>query len=62
MGDTITVVNADAASHTVTAENKAFDTGSFGRETRTFTVSAPGTFTYFCTVHPSMPRGVIHVS
>ncbi len=62
VGDTITVVNADAASHTVTADDKAFDTGSFGKETRTFTVSAPGKFTYSCTVHPYMPKGVIQVS
>ena len=62
VGDTITVVNADAASHTLTAEDKAFDTGTFGKETRTFSVSTPGKFTYFCTVHPYMPRGVIQVS
>ncbi len=62
VGDTITVVNADAASHTLTAEDKAFDTGPFGKETRTFTVSAPGKFTFSCTIHPYMPKGVIQVS
>jgi len=62
VGDTITVVNADAASHTLTAEDKAFDTGPFGKETKTFTVSKAGKFTYSCTVHPYMPKGVIQVS
>ena len=62
VGDTITVVNADSASHTLTAEDKAFDTGPFGKETRTVTVSTPGKFTYSCTVHPYMPKGVIQVS
>ena len=62
VGDTITVVNADSASHTLTAEDQAFDTGPFGKETRTVTVSAPGKITYSCTVHPFMPKGVIQVS
>ena len=62
VGDTITVVNADSASHTLTAEDKTFDTGPFGQETRTFTVAAAGKFTYSCTVHPYMPKGVIQVS
>ena len=62
VGDTISVVNKDAASHSLTAEDKAFDTGPFGQETKTFTVSAPGRYSYFCTVHPYMPKGVIQVS
>ena len=62
VGDTVTVVNADDVPHTLTAEDKAFDTGSFGKGTRTFTVSTPGRFTYSCTVHPFMPKGVIQVS
>lgn len=62
VGDTITVVNEDSASHTLTAEDKAFDTGPFGKDTKTFTVSKAGQFTYSCTVHPYMPKGVIQVS
>ena len=62
VGDTITVVNEDSASHTLTAEDKAFDTGPFGKETKTFTVTKAGKFTYSCTVHPYMPKGVIQVS
>lgn len=62
VGDTITVVNQDAASHTLTSEDKTLDTGPFGKETRTFTVSTPGKYTYSCTIHPYMPKGVIQVS
>ena len=62
VGDTVTVVNADDVPHSVTAEDKAFDTGQFGKETRTFTVTKAGRFTYSCTVHPFMPKGVIQVS
>ena len=62
VGDTVTVENADSASHTVTADGKAFDTGPFDKGIRTFTVSQPGTFSYFCTVHPYMTKGVIQVS
>ena len=62
VGQTVTVVNRDSASHSVTAEDTTFDTGAFGKQKRTLTLSVPGTYTYFCTVHPSMPRGVVHVS
>lgn len=62
VGDTITVVNADSASHSLTAEDKTFDTGAFGKETKTFKVEKPGKYTFFCTVHPFMPRGVIQVA
>jgi len=61
VGEAITVVNEDAASHSLTAEDKAFDTGSFQGK-KTITVAKPGSYTYFCTVHPFMPRGVIQVS
>ncbi len=62
VGDTVTVVNDDSASHSLTAEDKTFDTGAFGKATKTFTVEKPGNYTYFCTVHPFMPRGVIQVT
>jgi len=62
VGDTITVVNEDSAIHTLTSEDKVLDTGTFAKETKTITVSAAGKFTYSCTVHPFMPKGVIQVS
>jgi len=55
VGDTITFTNEDAAPHTATADDGAFDTGRLGRgESATVTVSAAGEHAYKCLVHPSM--------
>lgn len=55
-GASITVKNADSATHTVTADNNAFDTGNInGSGTKTFTApTTPGSFPYHCTIHPFM--------
>ncbi|MFF3124549.1 cupredoxin domain-containing protein [Streptomyces sp. NPDC057908] len=56
-GTLITVVNEDAAPHTVTATGgKAFDTGDVAAgQTVTFTAPAEaGTYAYICTIHPYM--------
>ncbi len=62
-GATVTVHNADSAAHTVTANNKGFDTGDVSPgATKTFTApSAPGTYPYICTIHPFM-HGTLVVS
>jgi plastocyanin len=62
-GATITVVNGDNATHTVTSDRDgAFDTGDIeGRGTARIAVSAPGTYRYFCEIHDYM-QGVIEVS
>ncbi|MFF3468321.1 cupredoxin domain-containing protein [Streptomyces sp. NPDC001984] len=61
-GTKITVVNRDSATHTVTAGDKTFDTGSIaGDATATFTApSAPGSYSYICTIHPNM-KGTLTV-
>ncbi|MFI6725968.1 cupredoxin domain-containing protein [Streptomyces atratus] len=56
-GTPVTVVNEDAARHTVTATgSKAFDTGDVAAgQTVTFTAPAKaGTYPYICTIHPYM--------
>jgi plastocyanin len=55
-GSTITVKNIDSATHTVTADNNAFNTGNIDSgQTKTFTVpSNPGSFPYHCSIHPFM--------
>jgi plastocyanin len=60
VGATVTVVNADDTAHTVTSKAKgAFDTGTLdGGADATITVSKPGTYEYFCSIHNYM-RGVI---
>ena len=62
VGTTVVVTNTDAAPHTWTAVDGAFDSGSLGQgETFEFTFDTPGTFEYFCNFHPSM-SGTITVT
>lgn len=61
VGDTVVWVNQDTATHTVTAEDDAFDSGSIapgGTFTRTF--DRPATVAYACTIHKFM-RGTLRV-
>lgn len=62
-GATITVQNDDESTHTVTATNKAFDTGNIaGGGRRTFTAPAkPGRYPYICEIHQYM-TGTLVVS
>ena len=65
VGTAITWVNRDSASHTSTAiagsalpwdSDRLRTGGSF-----TFTFNEPGTYQYFCTIHPSM-KGTVTVN
>lgn len=59
-GDTVTWTNADAQSHTATADGGAFDTGTIaGGASGSVTVSTAGTFTYHCTIHPTMTATLV---
>lgn len=62
-GETVSVTNKDAASHTVTSDTGAFDTGLVGtNQTVTFKApSKPGSYPYHCTVHTFM-KGMLVVS
>lgn len=61
-GTSITWTNYDSASHTVTATS-----GKFGSETLnqgqsfSYTFKEPGTFDYYCAIHPSMKAKVVVV-
>jgi plastocyanin len=59
-GDTVRFINDDEEPHTVTATDKSFDSEALdtnGSWTHTFT--KPGTFSYFCELHPYMKATVI---
>lgn len=57
-GGSVAYVNLDRFDHTVTAaagSRTAFDSGDLGQdETFTQVFEEPGTYDYFCTIHPTM--------
>jgi plastocyanin len=60
VGDTVTWTNADAQSHTATADGGAFDTGTIGgNSSQAVTLTTAGTFAYHCTIHPAMTATLV---
>lgn len=61
VGTTVTWVNQDDIPHTVVADDKktfrskVLDTD----ETFSFTFTTPGTFGYFCSIHPHMTGKIV---
>ena len=55
-GQSIQVVNSDGVPHTLTADDGSFDSGVIGGgASGSFaTPNADGTFSFICTIHPSM--------
>jgi len=66
-GTTVTWVNKDAFTHTVTSgaagnPTDLFDSGNMGEnDTFSFTFQSEGTFPYFCKIHPNQMTGTITV-
>lgn len=59
-GTAVTWVNHDDIPHTVVSENqlfksKALDTG----DKFSYTFSQPGTYKYFCSIHPKMTAEIV---
>jgi plastocyanin len=53
--------NEDTAPHTATADDGSFDTGTVDKgKLGSATFKEPGTFTYFCEIHPTM-HGTVEV-
>jgi plastocyanin len=55
-GTKITVINQDQAPHTVTANDKSFDTGTIagGQRGEVTAPTRPGNYPYICTIHQYM--------
>lgn len=54
-GTTVEWTNQDDVPHTATADEGAFDSGTLNTgDSYEFTFDEPGTFSYFCEVHPNM--------
>jgi len=53
--------NEDTAPHTATADDGSFDTGTIEKgKIGSATFKEPGTYTYFCEIHPTM-HGTVEV-
>lgn len=59
-GASIEVTNLDGAPHTLTADDGSFDTGNLAQnQAGAITApTTPGTYSYFCAIHPSMTGSV----
>src|SRR5215813_1052196 len=59
VGDTVTWINEDDIPHTIVStgkfRSKALDT----EDKYAFTFTAPGTFEYFCGLHPHMQGSIV---
>ena len=59
-GDSVEFVNDDDEAHTVTAGDKSYDSGGLDtHDTWIHVFTKPGTYSYFCALHPYMKAVVI---
>lgn len=60
VGATVTWTNTDEETHTVTATDRAYTSSGLEHgETFSHRFTAPGTYTYFCALHPHMTATVV---
>ncbi len=60
VGDKVIWTNQDSVGHSATADDSSFDTGVIAQgQSGSFTFSKAGTYTYHCSVHPSMKATII---
>ena len=60
-GTTVTWTNEDDIPHTVVATNKAFRSKALDTDDKfSFTFTTPGSYEYFCSLHPHM-KAVVEV-
>jgi len=59
-GTTVTWTNNESSTHTVTADDKSFDSGNLTKgKTFQFTFDKLGTFSYRCSIHSAMTGKII---
>jgi amicyanin len=60
VGTTVTWINEDDIPHTVVATNKAFRSKALDTDDKfSFTFTTPGSYEYFCSLHPHMKAMVV---
>jgi plastocyanin len=61
VGDTVVWINRDVVPHTVTKDDRGWDSGSLGAaQAWRLVIASRGSQPYYCTFHPSM-RGMLVV-
>jgi amicyanin len=59
-GTTVTWINEDDIPHALAATNKAFKSKALDTDDKfSFTFTAPGTYEYFCSLHPHMKATIV---
>jgi len=59
-GTTVTWTNNDDVPHTVVSDEKLFKSKALDTDDKfSFTFTKPGTYNYFCSVHPKMTAKVV---
>jgi plastocyanin len=59
-GDSVHFVNKDDEAHTVTLQGGGFDSGGLDTgDSFTYHFTKPGTYTYFCALHPYMKGTIV---
>jgi amicyanin len=60
VGTTVTWTNRDDIPHTVVSDDKVFKSKVLDTDEKfSFTFTKPGTYPYFCSVHPKMTGKVV---
>lgn len=60
-GTTVTWINQDSTTHTITSDNGAFQSSEDLNQgsNYTFTFSKAGTYPYHCSIHPNMKGTIV---
>ncbi|HEY1475276.1 MAG TPA: cupredoxin family copper-binding protein [Pseudolabrys sp.] len=59
-GDTVIWVNHDDIPHTVTSKTQTFRSKAMDTDDKfSFTFATPGTYAYFCALHPMMTGSIV---
>jgi plastocyanin len=59
-GQTVLFINDDSDAHTVTSDDKSFDSGGLDTHDKWLhTFTKPGKYSYFCALHPYMKAVVV---
>jgi plastocyanin len=60
VGATVTWVNNDDVPHTIVSDDKVFRSKALDTDDKfSYTFTKPGTFNYFCSVHPKMVAKIV---